>query len=55
MPKWQALMDWINHGWWFPQPNPDEALAAFDEFIAAIKLDNCVINGDLATALRPDN
>lgn len=55
MPKWKALMDWTNHGWWFHQPSPDDTLAAFDEFIAAIQLDNCLINDDMANALRPAN
>lgn len=52
MPHWKALMDWTNHGWWFQQPSPDDTIAAFDEFIAAIALDNCVINDDMVTALR---
>ena len=53
MPHWQLLMDWINHGWWFPEPTPDETLTAFDEFIEAIKLDNCTLNNEMAKALQP--
>ncbi len=53
MPHWQLLMDWINHGWWFPEPTPDETLTAFDEFIEAIKLDHCTLNNEMAKALQP--
>jgi endoglucanase len=52
MPKWRALMDWTNNGWF--RPSPDDTLAAFDEFIDAIALEHCTIHDDMAAAaLRP--